>query len=133
MNVNLTEVVNDITGVAGKQVLRYLGRYSHRVAIANSRLLAMEDDQVLFHWRDYADDNRLKVMRLTAEGSAKRPLGVDHPVLAIQTVEPAAKDRRLDQVRHAAAQGELSSLMSLLETGQEFAAKQPAQDLTGNR
>ena len=55
-----------------KQVFRYLGRYSHRVAIANSRLLALEDDQVLFHWRDYADDNRLKVMRLAAEEFIRR-------------------------------------------------------------
>src|SRR6516165_31288 len=55
-----------------RQVFRYLGRYSHRVAIANSRLLALEDDQVLFHWRDYADDNRLKVMRLTAEEFIRR-------------------------------------------------------------
>ena len=55
-----------------RQVFRYLGRYSHRVAIANSRLLALEDDQVLFHWRDYADDNRLKVMRLTAAEFIRR-------------------------------------------------------------
>ena len=55
-----------------RQVYRYLGRYSHRVAIANSRLLALEDDQVLFHWRDYADDNRLKVMRLTAAEFIRR-------------------------------------------------------------
>jgi Putative transposase/Transposase zinc-binding domain len=55
-----------------KQVFRYLGRYSHRVAIANSRLLALEDDQVFFQWRDYADDNRIKVMRLTAEEFIRR-------------------------------------------------------------
>jgi len=55
-----------------KQVFRYLGRYSHRVAIANSRLLALEDDQVFFHWRDYADDNRIKVMRLPAEEFIRR-------------------------------------------------------------
>ena len=42
------------------------------MAIANSRLLALEDDQVLFHWRDYADDNRLKVMRLAAEEFIRR-------------------------------------------------------------
>jgi len=42
------------------------------VAIANSRLLALEDDQVFFHWRDYADDNRIKVMRLPAEEFIRR-------------------------------------------------------------
>jgi hypothetical protein len=55
-----------------KQVFRYLGRYSHRVAIANSRLLALEDDQVFFHWKDYADDHRIKVMRLTADEFIRR-------------------------------------------------------------
>jgi len=55
-----------------KQVFRYLGRYSHRVAIANSRLVALEDDQVFFRWKDYADDHRTKVMRLTADEFIRR-------------------------------------------------------------
>jgi hypothetical protein len=55
-----------------QQVFRYLGRYSHRVAIANSRLLALEDGQVFFRWKDYADDDRLKVMRLTADEFIRR-------------------------------------------------------------
>ena len=36
------------------QVLRYLGRYTHRVAISNHRLLAFEADRVTFRWKDYA-------------------------------------------------------------------------------
>jgi hypothetical protein len=55
-----------------QQVFRYLGRYSHRVAIANSRLLALDDGQVFFRWKDYADDNRTKVMRLTADEFLRR-------------------------------------------------------------
>jgi hypothetical protein len=55
-----------------EQVFRYLGRYSHRVAIANSRLLALEDGQVAFLWKDYADEHRTKVMRLTAEEFIRR-------------------------------------------------------------
>jgi len=55
-----------------KQVFRYLGRYSHRVAIANSRLLALEDGHVFFRWKDYADDHRTKVMRLTADEFIRR-------------------------------------------------------------
>jgi hypothetical protein len=55
-----------------QQVFRYLGRYSHRVAIANSRLLALEDGQVSFRWKDYADDHRTKVMRLTADEFIRR-------------------------------------------------------------
>jgi Putative transposase/Transposase zinc-binding domain len=48
------------------QVLAYLARYTHRVAIANSRLVELGADHVSFRWKDYRDDGRhkLKVMRL---------------------------------------------------------------------
>ena len=49
-----------------EQVLAYLGRYTHRVAIANSRLIDIADDRVSFRWRDYRDPARPKVMTLTA-------------------------------------------------------------------
>ena len=53
-----------------KQVLAYLARYTHRVAIANSRLVALEDDgQVSFRWKDYRSGSgrqKPKVMRLPA-------------------------------------------------------------------
>ena len=39
-------------------VLAYLGRYTHRVAIANSRLVALTGDQVSFRWRDYRHHNK---------------------------------------------------------------------------
>jgi Putative transposase len=55
-----------------ERVFRYLGRYSHRVAIANSRLLALEDGHVSFHWKDYADHHRTKVMRLSIEEFIRR-------------------------------------------------------------
>jgi Putative transposase/Transposase zinc-binding domain len=48
------------------QVLAYLGRYTHRVAIANSRLVAMADGKVSFRWKDYRHDGRNKVMTLDA-------------------------------------------------------------------
>ena len=47
-----------------EQVLAYLGRYTHRVAIANSRLVAMTDDAVSFLWKDYRQEGRRKVMTL---------------------------------------------------------------------
>jgi hypothetical protein len=55
-----------------EHVFRYLGRYSHRVAIANSRLVSHDDGLVSFTWRDYADASRVKVMRLTAEEFIRR-------------------------------------------------------------
>ncbi len=47
-----------------QQGLDYLGRYTHRVAIANSRLIALADGQVRFRWRDYRHPQRLKAMTL---------------------------------------------------------------------
>lgn len=49
-----------------EQVLKYLARYTHRVAISNRRLVAMEDDQVQFHWKDYAHGGDQKTMTLKA-------------------------------------------------------------------
>jgi hypothetical protein len=47
-----------------EQVLAYLGRYTHRVAIANSRLVAITDDAVSFLWKDYRQQGCRKIMRL---------------------------------------------------------------------
>ena len=47
-----------------EQVLEYLGRYTHRVAISNDRLLSGEEGVVRFRWKDYAHGNRLKTMAL---------------------------------------------------------------------
>jgi Putative transposase/Transposase zinc-binding domain len=47
-------------------VLRYLARYTHRVAISNGRLLSLENGQVTFRWRDSKDNNQTKAMTLDA-------------------------------------------------------------------
>jgi putative transposase/transposase-like zinc-binding protein len=49
-----------------EQVLKYLARYTHRVAISNRRLLSMEEGRVTFAYKDYADSNQSKVMTLEA-------------------------------------------------------------------
>jgi hypothetical protein len=49
-----------------EHVLRYLARYTHRVAISNGRLIEMRDGQVTFRWRDSADHNTQKQMTLEA-------------------------------------------------------------------
>jgi hypothetical protein len=55
-----------------QQVLDYLGRYTHRVAIGNSRLLACENGRVRFRWKDYRANNRCKVMTLAADEFIRR-------------------------------------------------------------
>jgi Putative transposase/Transposase zinc-binding domain len=54
------------------QVLAYLGRYTHRVAIANSRIKACDDDHVAFTWKDYRRDGALQVMRLKPDEFIRR-------------------------------------------------------------
>ena len=49
-----------------ERVLKYLARYTHRVAISNHRLVKSEDGQVTFRYQDYADAGRLKTMTLPA-------------------------------------------------------------------
>ena len=50
----------------GSQVLRYLGRYTHRVAISNHRLLAFDGEHVIFRWKDYAHGGKPSQMKLRA-------------------------------------------------------------------
>jgi hypothetical protein len=47
-------------------VLRYLGRYTHRVAISNHRLLAFDGERVTFQWKDYAHGDQRRTMTLSA-------------------------------------------------------------------
>jgi len=47
-------------------VVEYLGRYTHRVAISNNRILKLENSNVSFKWRDYKDNNRMKIMTVSA-------------------------------------------------------------------
>jgi predicted Zn-ribbon and HTH transcriptional regulator len=54
------------------QVLRYLGRYTHRVAISNHRLLAFDGEQVTFRWKDYAHGNKQRKMTLRATEFLRR-------------------------------------------------------------
>ncbi|MBV8870150.1 MAG: IS91 family transposase [Acetobacteraceae bacterium] len=55
-----------------RHVLEYLGRYTHRVAIANARLTRIGDDTVSFRWKDYRHHNRQKVMTLDADEFIRR-------------------------------------------------------------
>jgi hypothetical protein len=56
------------------QVLNYLARYTHRVAISNHRLVAFENQRVSFRWRDYAHGGKQKVMTVPAEEFLRRYL-----------------------------------------------------------
>jgi hypothetical protein len=55
-----------------EQVLKYLARYTHRVAISNSRLLELHDSRVTFRFKDYADAHRSKTLTLDADEFLRR-------------------------------------------------------------
>ena len=55
-----------------EQVLAYLGRYTHRIAIANSRLISLSDGKVRFIWKDYRANGKTKVMMLAADEFIRR-------------------------------------------------------------
>jgi Putative transposase/Transposase zinc-binding domain len=55
-----------------EQVLRYLGRYTHRVAISNHRLVSFADGTVTFRWRDSAHHNEQKLLRLSLDEFLRR-------------------------------------------------------------
>ena len=55
-----------------RQVLRYLGRYTHRVAISNHRLVSFDGERVTFRWKDYAHGSQTRLMTLTATEFLRR-------------------------------------------------------------
>jgi hypothetical protein len=55
-----------------QQVLRYLGRYTHRVAISNHRLVSFDGERVAFRWKDYAHGNQQRQRTLTAAEFLRR-------------------------------------------------------------
>jgi hypothetical protein len=55
-----------------EQVIRYLGRYTHRVAISNHRLVSFDGERVTFHWRDYTGGNKVRTMTVSADEFIRR-------------------------------------------------------------
>ena len=55
-----------------EHVLQYLGRYTHRIAISNWRILKLENGMVTFEWKDYRDGNQSKLMSLPADEFIRR-------------------------------------------------------------
>lgn len=62
-----------------RQVLKYLARYTHRIAISNSRLVSIDDQTVTFRWKDYAHHNRPRTMTLDGAEFLRRFLMHEAP------------------------------------------------------
>ena len=54
------------------EVLKYIGRYTHRVAISNHRLLSIDGGKVSFEYKDYKDEAKLKIMTVPAQEFIRR-------------------------------------------------------------
>ena len=57
-----------------EQVLEYLGRYTHRVAITNNRIISIEDGKITFNYRDRSDENKVKEITIKAQEFIRRYL-----------------------------------------------------------
>ena len=87
-----------------RKLLDYLGRYTHRVAISNHRILDCQDGQVRFHYRDRRDADRRKIARLSAKEFLRRFLShvLPHGFMRIRhygLLANRGKRQRLDHVR----------------------------------
>lgn len=55
-----------------QQVLDYVGRYTHRIAISNDRLISIDDNKVRFRWKDYRNGDHVAAMTLSADEFIRR-------------------------------------------------------------
>jgi predicted RNA-binding Zn-ribbon protein involved in translation (DUF1610 family) len=83
-----------------KPVLRYLGRYTHRVAISNHRLVSFDGEQVAFRWKDYARGNKQRLMTLPASEFLRRYLQhvLPHGFVRIRQLGFLANRHRSDSI-----------------------------------
>ena len=113
-----------------KAVLAYLSRYTHRVAISNSRLMALDDKGVTFKWKDYRVEgrDRFKTMTLAAHEFIRRfllhvlPSGF-HRIRHYGLLAGAVRTRNIERVRQALAAPEGSHA----ETDGQAEAVSPAR------
>ena len=87
-----------------ENVLQYLGRYTHKAAITNNRIIRSTKDAVTFMWRDYRDDNQQKIMQLKPNVFIRRvidhvlPSGFNR-IRSFGFLANAAKKKRLTQIK----------------------------------
>jgi hypothetical protein len=102
-----------------QQVLDYLGRYTHRVAIANSRLIDLVDGQVRFHWKDYRQPGRPNVMTLQAGEFLRRFLLHVLP-------DGFRRIRHFGYLANAHRTTKLTAIRALLDVAEPEARPEPA-------
>ena len=109
-----------MTGVQTCALPIYLGRYTHRVAISNNRLIQFEGSKVRFRWKDYRHDSRQKVMCVDASEFIRRFL---------LHVLPSG----LQRIRHYGLLANRHRAEKLVRCRQLLAAPAPVVDLPNER
>jgi len=117
-----------------KAVLAYLARYTHRVAISNSRLIALDEAGVTFKWKDYRikGRDRLRTMTLDAAEFIRRfllhvlPSGF-HRIRHYGLFAGAGRARNIERARQALAAPEASPQRSRAEANSEAETASPAR------
>jgi hypothetical protein len=106
-------------------VMDYLGRYTHRVALSNDRLVQLDGNKVTFRWRDSADNNKIKLMTLEAFEFIRRFLLHVLP-------EQFVKIRYYGRLSHRSRKGKLlcsKTLLGVVIPRAKQVAKETWQDL----
>jgi len=123
---NLEWVVYDKPPFAGpQQVVDYVGRYTHRVAISNHRIVDIEGGDVKFTWRDYRDNNRQKTMTLSADQFIGRfllhvlPSGF-HRIRYYGFLGNRHRKEKLEQCRQLLGMGPRSDTPSITVTPEDY-------------
>jgi hypothetical protein len=113
-------------------VIEYLGRYTHRTAISNSRILKVDGESVTFKWRDYRDGNEVKVMVLAASEFIRRflmhvlPLGF----MRIRHYGFLANSGKCERIACLRALCGMAQLDTKKLSGFEIACKLAGRDIT---
>jgi hypothetical protein len=103
------------------QVLNYLGRYTHRVAISNHRLLNIDNHEVTFSWRDYRNSNQLRSMTLDTNEFIRRFLLHVLP-------DGFMRIRHYGLLSNSHSQQKLAACRELLDVSETIDASESAQD-----
>jgi len=109
-----------------KAVLAYLSRYTHRVAIANSRLVSMKDNHITFKWKDYRkkDGYQQKNMMLSVDDFIQRFLlhilpKQFHRIRHIGLFANACRKNNLEQIRHLLLKQEGLPISEVMQDSKE--------------
>ncbi len=121
-----------------EQVMAYLGRYTHRVAISNARIVDVADGQVTFRWRDYRHHNRSRTMTLSAEEFIRRFLLHVLPDRFVRIrhfgfLANRSRAEKLQRARELIEVNQQASVAAQHELGGEATLPQPLVDLLSRR